>query len=147
MNKGKYSILVSLLSLTLISLEQDTTHQDQQVNQHEEEKMLAHDPHDIGHHGPAGFKTEFENEFVQVVRISIGPHEKLPMHDVTPRAVVLLTDQNLKITFPNGETREEHHKAGETMWLSGQRHSGENLSDQPIEFIAVIPRSGKADIR
>ena len=107
--------------------------------------MPAHDPHAI-RHGPAGFKTEFENEFVQVVRIRIGPHEKLPMHDLTPRAVILLTDQNLKITFPNGDTREEHHKAGETMWLSAQRHSGENMSDQPIEFIAIIPPSGKADV-
>jgi hypothetical protein len=68
------------------------------------------------------------------------------MHDLTPRAVILLTDQNLKITFPNGDTREEHHKAGETMWLSAQRHSGENMSDQPIEFIAIIPPSGKADV-
>jgi len=107
--------------------------------------MPAHDPHAI-RHGPAGFKTEFENEFVQVVRIRIAPHEKLPMHDLTPRAVILLTDQNLKITFPNGDTREEHHKAGETMWLSAQRHSGENMSDQPIEFIAIIPPSGKADV-
>jgi hypothetical protein len=147
MSKGKYPILVSLLSLTLISLGQDTTHQDQQVNHHDEEKMLAQDPHAIGRHGPSGFKTEFENEFVQVVRIRIGPHKKIPMHDVTPRAVVLLTNQNLRITFPNGETREEHHKAGETMWLSGQTHSGENLSNQPIEFIAIIPRSGKADVR
>jgi hypothetical protein len=56
------------------------------------------------------------------------------------RVVVLLTDQDLKITFPNGETREEHYKAGETMWLSPQRHAGENLSDKPIEFIAVIPK-------
>jgi len=26
------------------------------------------------------------------------------------------------------------------MWLSGQKHAGENLSDKPIEFIAVIPK-------
>ncbi len=100
--------------------------------------MPAHDEH--AHAGPAGFKLEFENEFVKVVRISIAPHAKLPMHHLTPRAVVLLTDQDLKITLPNGETREEHHKAGETAWLSAQRHAGENLSDKPIEFIAVIPK-------
>lgn len=91
-------------------------------------------------HGAAGFKPEFENESVQVVRVTIGPHEKLPMHDLTPRVVVLLTEQNLKVTLPNGETTEVHHKAGETMWVFGQRHAGENLSDKPIEFIAVIPK-------
>ena len=72
--------------------------------------------------------------------MSGGPREKLPIHDLTPRVVVLLTDQDLKLTFPNGETREEHHRAGETMWVSGQRHAGENLSDKPIEFIAVVPK-------
>jgi quercetin dioxygenase-like cupin family protein len=46
----------------------------------------------------------------------------------------------LRLTFPNGETREEHHKAGETMWVSPERHAGENLTDKPIEFIAVIPK-------
>ena len=105
---------------------------------HTKEMGAAHDEHTT-HAGP-GFNLEFENEFVQVVRITIAPHAKLPMHDLTPRAVVLLTDQDLKITFPNGETREEHHKAGETAWLSAQRHAGENLSDKPIEFIAVIPK-------
>jgi hypothetical protein len=145
MNQWKLSILVSLLSLPFISVGQNTPHQDHEAH-HEEEMMSAHHPHANDPHGPAGFKTEFENELVQVVRIRIGPHEKLPMHDLTPRAVVLLTDQNLKITFPDGETREEHHKAGETMWLSSQRHSGENLSDQPIEFVAIIPRSGKPDV-
>ena len=92
------------------------------------------------HGGPAAFKPEFENESVQVVRITIGPHAKLPMHDLTARVVVLLTDQDLRLTFPNGETREEHHKAGETMWVSPERHAGENLTDKPIEFIAVIPK-------
>jgi quercetin dioxygenase-like cupin family protein len=135
----KYVILGLSWGWTLISLAQGTAHQDQRAT-HREENISEHAPHAGGHHGPASIKTEFENEFVQVVRISIAPHEKIPMHDVTPRAVVLLTDQDLKITFPNGETREEHHKAGETMWLSGQRHSGENLSDNPIEFIAIIPR-------
>jgi quercetin dioxygenase-like cupin family protein len=90
--------------------------------------------------GPAGFKPEFENESVLVVRITIGPHERIPMHDLTPRVVVLLTDQGLRVPFPNGETRNEHHKAGETMWVSAQRHAGEKLSDKSIEFIAVIPK-------
>lgn len=90
--------------------------------------------------GAPAFKLEFENEDVQVVRITIGPHEKIPMHDLTPRVIVLLTDQDLKMTLPNGESKEEHRKAGESIWVPGGRHAGENLSDKPIEFIAIIPR-------
>jgi len=131
----KATTLLFLGSLVLLASAQD-------ANQHgsTETAMPAHDQHGATHTSPAGFKLEFENESVQVVRITLRPHEKLPMHDLTPRVVVLLTDQDLKITFPNGEIREEHHRAGEAMWVSGQRHAGENLSDKPIEFIAVIPK-------
>ena len=134
--KRKSATLVLLGGLVWLASAQDTTNGS--ANGHPTEpSMSAHEQHT---HAGSGLKLEFENELVQVVRITITPRAKLPMHDLTPRAVVLLTDQDLKITFPNGETREEHHKAGETAWLSAQRHAGENLSDKPIEFIAVIPK-------
>ncbi len=131
-------MLVLLASFVLMASAQDESHPSPIYNRPPETSVLAQ--HGSPHAGPAGFKPEFENESVQVVRITIGPHEKLPMHDLTPRVVVLLTDQDLRVTLPNGETTEVHHKAGETMWLSGQKHAGENLSDKPIEFIAVIPK-------
>jgi len=96
--------------------------------------------HGSTHHGPH-MKVEFENELVQVSRVRIAPHEKIPMHDIpSPRVQILLTDEHLRITFPNGETREESHKAGETVWLEPQKHAGENLSDSPLEFITVVPK-------
>jgi quercetin dioxygenase-like cupin family protein len=131
-------MLVLFASFALMASGQDDGHHSLTNNHPTETSISAQ--HGSPHAGPAGFKPEFENESVQVVRITIGPHEKLPMHDLTPRVVVLLTDQNLRVTLPNGETTEVHHKAGETMWVSGQRHAGENLSDKPIEFIAVIPK-------
>jgi quercetin dioxygenase-like cupin family protein len=51
-----------------------------------------------------------------------------------------LTDVHLKIIFPNGETKDETHKAGETFWVQPQKHAGENLSGSPLEFIAVVPK-------
>jgi hypothetical protein len=119
MNKN-FVTLISLLSLTLVVPAQDAKHS------HEKGLTVAQHGQAPGH--GANFQPEFENESVQVVRIKIGPHEKIPMHDLTPRVVVLLTDQDLKLTFPNGATREERHAAGETMWLSAQRHAGENLT-------------------
>jgi hypothetical protein len=134
--KQYFVTLISLLSLSSIASGQDVKH-----TSHDEHGLTAVS---VQHENPAGhgtnFNPEFENESVQVVRIRIGPHQKLPMHDLTPRVVVLLTDEDLRVIFPNGESREEHHLAGETMWLSAQRHAGENLSDKAIEFIAVIPK-------
>ena len=84
--------------------------------------------------------VEFENPHVTVVRIQLAAHAKIPMHEVTPRVVVFLTDAHLRMTFPNGTVKEERWKRGQTGWLDQQMHSGENLGDQPIEFIAVIPK-------
>jgi oxalate decarboxylase/phosphoglucose isomerase-like protein (cupin superfamily) len=62
------------------------------------------------------------------------------MHDLTERVVVWLTGADLKITFPDGTAREIHIGAGEVGWASPGRHEETNLSDKPIEFIAVIPK-------
>ena len=106
------------------------------------------DPHNVASHGDqdpfhgGAMRIEFENDQVQVVRIHIGPHQKIPMHDIeSPRVAVLLTDEDLRITLPSGETREEHHKAGEASWIEPQRHAGENLSDKPLDFITVVPKA------
>ena len=134
------ALLVALRTLTPLAAGQDSSHQISRAVNDAQPTITAHDPEQASHAGHPGFKLEFENESVRVVRITIGPHEKIPMHELTPRVLVLLTDQNLKVTLPNGESREEHHKAGESMWVTGGRHSGENLSDRPIEFVAVIPQ-------
>jgi quercetin dioxygenase-like cupin family protein len=136
--KEKSVTLVLLATLVLMASGQDEGLHGSPHDRPTEASMSAHQG--STHAGPAVFKPEFENESVQVVRIIIGPHAKLPMHDLTARVVILLTDQDLRLTFPNGETREEHRKAGQTMWVSAQRHAGENLADQPIEFIAAIPK-------
>lgn len=136
----KFVTLALLGSLSFLGSEQSANHRDSSDDPPTELRISTNYQHGSDHGGAASFKPEFENESVQVVRVTIGAHAKLPMHDLTPRVLVLLTDQDLKVTFPNGETREEHHKAGETMWVSAERHAGENLSDKPIEFIAVIPK-------
>jgi len=85
-------------------------------------------------------KIEVDNDRVQVLRIQVAPHAVIPMHNVTERVVIWLTAAHLKITLPDGTTREIHINAGEVGWASPGRHEGTNLSDKPIEFIAVIPK-------
>ncbi len=75
------------------------------------------------HHpaGPPGdAKLILENGSVQVLRIRIAPHEKTPMH-----------------SFPDGTTREEIRRAGDIEWVPARRHSGENVGETPMDYIAV----------
>jgi len=96
-------------------------------------------------HGP--FHLEIDNSQLTVVRVNIPPHGRVPEHDVTPRVIIWLTEAHLKMTFPDGTSREELHHAGETGWVMATRHTGENLGDQPIEFVAVIPKATTAASR
>jgi len=99
---------------------------------------FAREPGAVGQAGAPMPTTTFENHAVRVVRIVLAAHEKIPMHEVTPRLVVWTTDGHLKLTFPDGRVVEQKHRAGDTEWLEAQRHAGENLGDQPIELVAVI---------
>jgi hypothetical protein len=63
------------------------------------------------------------------------------MHDVTERVVIWLTEAHLRVIHPDGTAREMHINAGQVGWATPGRHEGTNLSDQPIEFIAVIPKN------
>jgi quercetin dioxygenase-like cupin family protein len=99
-----------------------------------------HPIHEAAPAEPRQVTTELENDTVQVLRIRLAPHEKIPAHDVTPRVVVYLTDEHFRFDQPDGTSVEETHKAGDVVWLPKQRHGGENLSDQPVEFIVIIPK-------
>jgi hypothetical protein len=92
--------------------------------------------------GPANAVVELENDAVVVVRIRMAPHERTPMHDITgARLVVWLTDAHLRDTHPDGHTAEIRRRAGDIDWVPVQRHAGENLSHEPLEFLAIVPKN------
>ena len=91
--------------------------------------------------GPANVSLEFDNQVLTVLRIRLAPHEKTPMHDLTPRLVVWLSDADIRDTFADGHSDEMRRSAGAVDWVPAQRHAGENLSDRPVEFLAVVPKT------
>lgn len=86
---------------------------------------------------PKHCKVEFENAQVRVLRWTVGPHEKIPMHGHPAYVSIILTAGGTRYTLPDGATKEVHPKNGETSWNAGEKHSAENLSDQPTETIQV----------
>ena len=89
---------------------------------------------------PQHYHVEFENEYVRVIRVSIGPHEKLAMHKHPDTGAVLvqLTDQNLRLTQADGTTHDSKYAAKQVRWVGpGIAHQDENLSDAPLKFIRI----------
>jgi hypothetical protein len=96
---------------------------------------------------PAQVRAELENESFLVLRIRMAPHEQTGMHDLSTRLVIWLTNAHLRDTRPDGTTTDYRRTAGAIDWIPAQRHAGENLSDQPIEFLAVVPKSNASAVR
>ena len=93
---------------------------------------------------PAQIRPELDNASMLVLRIRMAPHEKTGMHDVSARLVIWLTGAHLRDTAEDGTTTDYRRTPGTVEWVSTRRHAGENLSDQPIEFLAVVPKSTQA---
>jgi quercetin dioxygenase-like cupin family protein len=86
---------------------------------------------------PKRYKVEFENESVRVLRIHYGPGEKSVMHSHPQGVAVFLTDENGKMTFPDGRTEVSSVEAGQVMMAAATEHLPENVGDKPMELILV----------
>ena len=91
---------------------------------------------------PKSYKVELENDQVRVLRVKIGPHKVAPLHEhMLNRVVTYITDQNFRVTTPDGKAETVQHKAGEVSWGTPTRHKEENLSDKPFEVVVVELKS------
>jgi hypothetical protein len=94
---------------------------------------------------PQAYKLEFENEWVKVMRVRYGPHEKIPAHDHTEwaAAYVYLNDGGpvifKHIGLAYGAVTRPETKAGSFRFYKAIKevHEVENTSDLPSDFLRV----------
>ena len=87
---------------------------------------------------PKNCKVELENDQVRILRIKIGPHGKLPMHEFAlNHMTVFVTDQNVRQTWADGKSEMAQHKPAEYVWSGPSKQAIENLSDGPFEELVV----------
>lgn len=87
---------------------------------------------------PKIFRVQIDNRQVRVLRVRIGPKEKVPFHEHGfERVVVYLTDARILITDKSGKAAEALTRAGEVKWAGFSGHTEENLEDRPVEVVAV----------
>jgi hypothetical protein len=89
------------------------------------------------------YKLEFENDWVQVSRVSYGPHETAPVHDhpAVPTVYVYITDGG-PIRFLHdkiGVIERPAVKAGQIRFARPniERHTVEYLGDAPCEYLRI----------
>jgi mannose-6-phosphate isomerase-like protein (cupin superfamily) len=94
---------------------------------------------------PNNYRLVWQNEFVRVIHVTYGPHEKLPLHNHSdkPTVYVYLTGSG-PVRFSHVE---EHpfslirppEEAGTFRFSPGrlEKHTVENLGDIPSQFLRV----------
>jgi quercetin dioxygenase-like cupin family protein len=95
---------------------------------------LAQDPAKVE---PTHYKLAFENEYVQVVNVHYGPHEKSNLHAHPGGVVVVLTAGHLRFTDENGKTKDVFAKPGEARWYPPFKHKVENLGDTSYNAVYI----------
>jgi quercetin dioxygenase-like cupin family protein len=86
---------------------------------------------------PTHYKLAFENEYVQVVNVHYGPHEKSGLHAHMGGVVVVLTAGHLRFTDENGKTQEIYAKPGDPRWFPPFHHRVENLGDTSYNAVYI----------
>ncbi len=89
---------------------------------------------------PKHFQVELENEYARVIRVHVGPHEKLALHKHpdTKSVTVYFTDYNVRVTDTAGKSNQAVYKAKQVRFSDATgAHQEENLSDAPVELLRV----------
>ncbi len=97
----------------------------------------------VGKPDPSLSKIEVENDQIRVLRVTLQPHQKSPMHSHPALCGVTLTANNLRVYLPDGSSRESHRSPGEFFWIEPVTHAVENLSDEPMENIEIEFKQSK----
>jgi beta-alanine degradation protein BauB len=88
-------------------------------------------------------EPQFENEHMKVWKSIIMPKQPLALHRHDHgRALIALTDGQLKVVDKNGKQTDVYNwKKGTAYWLgadpAGQQHADVNETSKPIEVIVV----------
>ena len=94
----------------------------------------AQDPVDVA---PNDYHLEIENRWVRVLRLKLGAHESIPLHEQPESVVVFLTGAHERITSPGKPEQEITRKAGQVAHFDGFRKTEQNLADQPLEAVII----------
>jgi beta-alanine degradation protein BauB len=87
---------------------------------------------------PDTFSVKLENESVRVLKWTLKPGDKEPMHTHPEMVVYILKGGKLRGYGPDGKVlRELEVKAGGTYWWAPQKHITENIGKTEVQAILV----------
>jgi hypothetical protein len=86
---------------------------------------------------PEHFRVDFQNEQVRVVHLSIKGTEQTRMHEEPAVLAVCIKECHVRLSEPDGKTKDLNMQAGDTHWIWEDTRSEKNLSKEPLEMLLI----------
>jgi uncharacterized RmlC-like cupin family protein len=87
---------------------------------------------------PTFFRIPIDNQQVRVLVARVPARQNMVLHEHSlNRVLVNLTDQHFRVIDESGKAVEISAKAGDVHFAKSNKHSEQNLSDQPFEGVVV----------
>jgi quercetin dioxygenase-like cupin family protein len=83
------------------------------------------------------YRTVLENQRVRVFEAHFAPGDKAAWHEHPDHVIRALTDINLQLKLPGGETMDIAKRAGETMWMEAGPHEAVNTGANEARLLVV----------
>ena len=96
--------------------------------------LFAQDPVKVD---PAHHKVEIDNADVRVLRITIAPDEKAPLHEHPNSVAVFLAGGTNRLTPPGQKPTENPQQRGDVALTTAGQHTVENIGKTRTEVILV----------
>jgi beta-alanine degradation protein BauB len=86
---------------------------------------------------PDIYKVLLENDAVRVLEIRMKQGAKSEMHSHPQSVAIVLNDQRIKFSFPNGKSDVVDLKRGQAIWFDALSHSAENTGTEDAAGVLV----------
>ncbi len=96
--------------------------------------VAAQDPAKVA---PNNYKCTFENERVRVCEVSFKPGETIATHSHPDHFVYVMAPGKMKLTHPDGTSKEVEAKKGDVLWTPAETHSATNTGTTEIKGLVV----------
>ncbi len=96
--------------------------------------VLAQDPIEVG---PTIYKLLFDNDRVRVMEITFKPGDTIAIHWHPDHVVTFVAGGTLKLTYPDGTSKEISGQAGQAFWIPSESHAAENVGTTEVKGIVI----------
>jgi hypothetical protein len=101
-----------------------------------------HQKKNYRHHEMRTKTLLIKNDWINIEKIELAPHERRRMHFEGPRLIVSLSDYTIQYSEMGKSPFESSWSRGQVHWHEGSAHSIKNIGRSPARFM-VITRTGE----